>query len=202
LTDLFDGGAFYRAGCGGRATGRDRGRVAAFVLDSPSSRRRYADGVDTNRSLRKHLVDLLTGENAHVSLDSAVEGLPEGARGKRPPGAEHSPWELLEHLRIAQWDIVEFSRNAKHVSPKWPAGYWPESQEPPSDHAWDKSIEGFRADLEAMVELIENESTDLFAKIPHGSGQTILREALLVADHNAYHVGQLVTVRRLLGVWK
>ena len=158
--------------------------------------------MDNERSLRKHLVELLTGEHAHASFDSVIKGLPKNLRGKTPPDAEHSPWELIEHLRIAQWDILEFSRDAKHVSPKWPSGYWPKSAEPPDDAAWDESVERFHADLRAMAGLVENPSTDLFAKIPHGNGQTILREALLVADHNAYHVGQLVTVRRLLGAWK
>jgi len=114
----------------------------------------------------------------------------------------HSLWELLEHLRIAQWDILEFSRNAKHLSPDWPAGYWPGSAEPPSSKAWEKSLKLFARDLALMKKLVANRKTDLFARIPHGTGQTILREALLVADHNAYHLGQAVYVRRLLGAWK
>jgi hypothetical protein len=108
---------------------------------------------------------------------------------------------ILEHLRIAQWDIVEFSRNEKHVSPKWPEGYWPKTPAPPTATAWTKSIQKFRADQKAMLDLVANPKTDLFAKIPWGDGQTILREALLVADHNAYHIAQLVDVRRLLGAW-
>jgi hypothetical protein len=108
---------------------------------------------------------------------------------------------LLEHMRIAQWDILEFSRNPKHVSPQWPAGHWPRTEAPPSAAAWDKSIAAFRKDLKAMESLVANPKTDLFARIPWGDGQTILREALLVADHNAYHLGQLVDVRRLLGAW-
>ena len=158
--------------------------------------------MNPDESLRHHLVELLTKEHAHAGFDSSVEGLPASLRGVRPEGAQHSPWELLEHLRIAQYDILEFSRNAKYVSPKWPEGYWPSSPEPPNDKAWDRSVEEFRRDLREMVELIENESTDLHSRIPHGTGQTILREALLIADHNAYHLGQLVTVRRLLGAWK
>ena len=152
-------------------------------------------------SLRKHLTDLLTRENAHASFESAIKGVPRDMRGKRPQGSDHSPWELLEHLRIAQSDILEFSRDAKHESPKWPEGYWPKSPAPSSDAEWNKSVEAFRRDLREMVALIEDPSTDLFAKIPHGTGQTILREALLVADHNAYHVGQFVTLRKLLGSW-
>jgi hypothetical protein len=109
---------------------------------------------------------------------------------------------LLEHLRIAQWDILEFSRNPKHKSPKWPEGYWPKTATPPSAAAWTKSIQRFRADQKAMLDLVVNPKTNLFAKIPWGDGQTILREALLVADHNAYHIAQLVDVRRLLRAWK
>jgi uncharacterized damage-inducible protein DinB len=153
-------------------------------------------------ALREHLVNLLTKPQAHATFEDAVKGLPAELRGKTAKGAEHSPWQLLEHLRIAQGDIVEFSRNAKHESPKWPEGYWPEEKAPVDEKAWDKSVRAFKRDLKAMVELLQDEKTDLFAKIPHGDGQTVLREALLIADHNAYHVGQLVLVRRLLGAWK
>lgn len=157
---------------------------------------------DTNeKALRDHLVKLLTEAQAHATFDQAVKGLPEELRGKVPKGAEHSPWQLLEHLRIAQLDILEFSRSAKHESPKWPEGYWPNQKAPADEKAWDKSVRAFKRDLKAMVELVQNEMTDLFAKIPHGDGQTVLREALLLADHNAYHLGQLVLVRRLLGAW-
>ena len=131
-----------------------------------------------------------------------MKNFPAELRGKRPKGAEHSPWQLLEHLRIAQWDILEFSRDAKHKSPEWPEEYWPKSPAPPDDKAWDKSVRAFRKALKALSELVSDEKTDLFAKIPHGDGQTILREALLTADHNAYHIGQLVLARKLLGAWK
>ena len=110
-------------------------------------------------------------------------------------------WRLLEHMRIAQWDILEFTRDPKHVSPEFPAGYWPSAPAPAMEGDWDKSVEAFRADLDAMAALVANESADLFARIPHGDGQTILREALLVADHNAYHLGEFVLLRRLLGAW-
>jgi hypothetical protein len=156
----------------------------------------------TDKMLRQHIVKLLTGGDAHVEFDAAVEGLPAELRGKRPTGADHSPWELLEHLRIAQWDILEFSRNPKHKSPDFPEGYWPKKPAPPSKEAWEKSLLDFRADLKAMCDLVADEKTDLFAKIAHGDGQTILREALVLADHNSYHLGQLVLVRRLLGAWK
>ena len=151
-----------------------------------------------DKALREHLLNLLKGDGAHANFDAAVKDLPVSLRGKRPKGAEHSPWEVLEHLRIAQWDILEFSQNAKHVSPKFPDGYWPESEAPSTARAWNQSLRGFRADLQAMMALVSKPSTDLFARIAHGEGQTILREALLVADHNAYHLGQLVLLRQTL----
>jgi hypothetical protein len=152
--------------------------------------------------LREHLLSLLAGKEAHLDFDAAVADLPAALRGVRPPGLPHSPWELLEHLRIAQWDILEFSRNPKHVSPDWPSGYWPADAAPPDDAAWDKSAATFRRDLAAMQQLVGDPRTDLYARISHGDDQTILREALLVADHNAYHLGQLVLVRQQLGAWK
>lgn len=155
-----------------------------------------------DKALREHLLSLLAGGNAHLDWKAAFKGIPPKLRGVRPAGLAYSIWELLEHMRIAQWDIYEFSRDAKHVSPEWPAGYWPATQAPPSAKAWDESLKSFAQDLAAMKKLVENPKTDLFAKIPHGTGQTILREALLVADHNAYHLGQVLTVRRLLGNWK
>ena len=159
------------------------------------------NNMGNNQSLREHLLYLLRGGGAHVNIEAAVKGLPAGLRGKRPKGAAHSLWEILEHMRLAQWDILEFSRDAQHVSPPWPAGYWPKTQAPPSAAAWTRSVRAFHEGLEAMCALAAAESTDLFAPIPHGSGQTILREALLVADHNAYHLGEMVLVRRLLGCW-
>jgi len=158
--------------------------------------------MDDGRALREHLLYLLKGGGAHLKFESAVKGVPVDLRGKRPKGSQHSLWELLEHMRIAQWDILRFSMDPKHVSPEFPAGYWPPEPAPPSQRAWTGSIRAFQADLEAMCELVEDESTDLTARIPHGDGQTILREALLVADHNAYHLGQIVLTRRLLGAWE
>ena len=152
-------------------------------------------------ALRRHLLDLLTGHNAHLDFDAALADLPPELRGVRPPGLPHSPWELLEHLRLAQWDILEFSRDPEHVSPPWPAGYWPEGPAPADGEAWFKSVEGFHADLAAMCERVGNPASDLFTPFPWGDGQTLLREALLVADHNAYHLGQLVDARRALGAW-
>jgi len=152
--------------------------------------------------LREHLANVLSGRGAHLDWKDAFAGISPKLRGVRPSGMPHSLWELLEHMRIAQWDILEFSRNAKHASPDWPAGYWPGVPEPPNAKAWEKSLKLFGRDLAAMKKLATNPKTDLFARIPHGTGQTILREALLVADHNAYHLGQVVYVRRLLGAWK
>jgi hypothetical protein len=157
---------------------------------------------DHEQSLRMHLIELLAGGGAHVKFDDVVKNLPARLRGAKPPKFPHSPWMLLEHLRLAQWDILEFSRNAKHVSPEWPGGYWPKREAPPNAAAWNKSIEQFRRDLKAMRDLVANQKTDLFARIPWGDGQTIMREALLVADHNAYHLAQLVDVRRMLGDWQ
>jgi len=148
-------------------------------------------------ALRQHLLDLLRGRNAHADFDTVVADFPSRMRGVKPPGAPHTAWQLLEHMRIAQSDILEFSRDAKHKSPPWPEGYWPKTEAPPSAASWNNSLRSFRADLKAT-----DKKTDLFAQIPHGTGQTILREALLVADHNSYHLGQLVLLRRLLGTWK
>jgi hypothetical protein len=155
-----------------------------------------------DEKLRKQIVEFLSGRGAHVDWKASFRGVPPKLRGVRPEGFPHSLWELLEHMRIAQNDILEFSRNAEHKSPDWPAGYWPAAPAPPNARAWDKSLKAFARDLEAMQKLVANRKTDLFAKIPHGSGQTILREALLIADHNAYHLGQVLTVRKILGNWK
>jgi hypothetical protein len=154
-----------------------------------------------NDPVREQVLALLRGGNAHVGFDDAVKDFPAKLHGTKPPGAEHTAWQLLEHMRIAQWDILQFSRSSKHVSPEWPGGYWPKTGKPPNSDAWQKSIASFKKDLKAMQELVEDPKTDLHARIAHGTGQTIFREALLVADHNAYHVGQLVLLRRLLGAW-
>jgi len=157
---------------------------------------------DPHASLRKHLVELLDGGHAHASFADVIKDLPSNLRGAKPANYPHSAWMLLEHLRIAQWDILEFSRNKNHESPKWPEGYWPKDEVPTSEAAWKKSIDQFNSDLKAMKDLVNNPKTDLFARIPWGDGQTVLREALLVADHNSHHLGQLIDVRRLLGAWK
>src|SRR5579872_2124724 len=155
-----------------------------------------------DKLLREHVTYLLEDGGAHAKFDDVIAGMPAVLRGKKPADYPHSFWMLLEHMRLAQWDILEFSRDGKHVSPAWPEGYWPNSEAPANEAAWNASIKRFRAELKAMVDLVKNPRTDLFAKIPWGDGQTILREALLIADHNAYHVAQMVDVRRLLGAWK
>jgi len=152
-------------------------------------------------ALREHLVDLLKGGSAHVHFEDAIGEFPAQQRGTFAQGLPHTGWQLLEHARIAQWDILEFSRNPKHVSPGFPDGYWPKTPGPPSEAEWQKSVQAFQRDLREMIELVKNPRTDLCAKIPHGDGQTVLREALVLADHNAYHLGQLVDLRRALGSW-
>ena len=151
--------------------------------------------------LRLQLARLLDWGDAHATFEAAVKDLPPGLRGERPAGSPHSPWELLEHMRITQRDILDFCRDPAYEEPEWPADYWPSSPAPDTDASWDESVAAFHADLEELRRLARNPSIDLFATIPHGSGQTYLRELLLVADHNAYHIGQLVLVRRLMDSW-
>ena len=154
-----------------------------------------------DKALREHVLYLLDGGGAHAKFDEVVADIPPKLLGQKPAGLPHSLWMLLEHLRIAQRDILEFSRNPKHASPKWPEGYWPKTEGPPSPGAWNTRVKQFHQDLKAMQDLVKDPKTDLFAKIPWGDGQTVLREVLLLADHNAYHLGQMLDVRRLLGAW-
>lgn len=154
-----------------------------------------------DEKLREHVLYLLKGGGAHLGFEEAVAELAEPLRGAKAPGVPHTAWRLVEHMRIAQWDILEFSHDAAHVSPDFPQGYWPATDGPPSAAAWEKSIEAFLADREALAALVTDPAVDLLAPIPHGDGQTVLREALLAADHNAYHLGQLVLLRRCLGAW-
>ena len=153
-------------------------------------------------ALREQLIQMLSGGNAHAAFDDAVRGIPLDRIGIRPHNTAHSAWELLEHMRIAQNDILQFSQSAEYKSPQWPEGYWPESAAPKRSGQWKVSIDAFRADLEAFVALVHDTGLDLNEKFPWGDGQTLLREGLTIADHNAYHLGQLVLVRRLLGAWK
>ncbi len=157
--------------------------------------------MNTDLLLRDHLVKLLSWRSAHVSFDDAINGIPPEMHGQQHQDLPFSLWQLLEHLRLAQYDILDFCRNPDYTEGVWPDDYWPDAPAPPSPEAWNTSLARFRENLQAMQDLVADTGTDLYAPIPHGDGQTILREALLLADHNAYHVGQLVAVRRLLGLW-
>jgi len=153
---------------------------------------------DNDQSLRDHLLSLLRGGNAHISFDDFIAGFPAESCRRRIEGLPYTAWQVLEHMRIAQWDILEFCRDAKHVSPKWPEGYWPKADDLGNQELWKETVEKFSHDLNQMADLLADPATDLFAKIPHASGQTLLREALLVADHNAYHLGVVVAADRIL----
>jgi uncharacterized damage-inducible protein DinB len=151
--------------------------------------------------LRKQLAAMLRKSEAHAGFEKAVKDFPEAQRGVRPSGSPHSAWELLEHIRIAQHDILEFSLSADYKEKKWPEEYWPKSPAPASDAEWKKSVTAVIADREAFIKLLEDPGRDLNAAFAWGDGQTLLREALLIIDHNAYHVGEIVMIRRLLGIW-
>jgi hypothetical protein len=157
--------------------------------------------MEHQQALRDHVLELLRDGHAHLDFEKATADLPAQLRGSKPWGLPFTPWRLVEHMRIAQWDILQFSIDPHHVSPDFPDGYWPPDDVPPDSLSWDQSIASFLADLKTLSDLISDPKTDLLAPLPHGKGQTILREALLAADHNAYHLGQLVVVRRLLGAW-
>ena len=152
--------------------------------------------------LRKALVALLRKGQAHVTLEGALKGLPAAARGRRPSLALHSVYEELEHIRLAQEDILHYTLDSSWKSPEWPKGYWPQPDVEVTDALWRKAVEGFKQDLDEVCALAEDASRDLTAQIPHGEGRTYLRQVLLVADHNAYHTAQIVAVRKLLGNWK
>jgi hypothetical protein len=151
------------------------------------------------QKLREHLLYLLGGGGAHIGFDEVVKDFPVALVNQRVEHVPYTAWQVVEHMRLAQWDILEFSRNPAHVSPKWPEGYWPAVEATADEETWNRSLAAFRADLEAMQKLVKDEATDLYAAIPQADGgQTILREALLVADHNAYHLGALSTLKRIL----
>jgi len=154
--------------------------------------------MEHDQALREHLLYLLRGGGAHIDFETLIADFPADAINRKAAGLPYTAWQVLEHMRIAQWDILEFSRDAQHVSPAWPAGYWPGTEAEADADAWQQSVAAFRADLEAMAQLVADPATDLFARLPHGTGQTVLREALLVADHNAYHLGVLTALKRLL----
>lgn len=156
----------------------------------------------TNESvLREHLLKLLQGGNAHMSFDNAIENFPIEMINERAPNVEYTPWHLLEHIRIAQWDILEFVRNATHISPKWPDGYWPTVDQTADDRKWQETIDGYRSDMMELQTIATDQSIDLTAPIPHAQDYTVLRELLLVADHNAYHIGEFTILRQVMGTW-
>jgi hypothetical protein len=148
--------------------------------------------------IRRHVGNLLRMEGAHLDFAAAVANFPVALRGAKPSGVPHSAWELLEHMRLAQEDILDFSRNPDYRERTFPDDYWPKTEAPPDEQAWDNSVRQFQRDLSEMQALITDSHSDLLGRIPHGEGQTLLREALLVADHNAYHLGQLVFLRKFL----
>jgi hypothetical protein len=152
----------------------------------------------TTPSLRQHLANLLRMKGAHLDFRTAVADFPAHLRGAKPAGAPHSAWQLLEHMRLAQEDILDFSRNPAYQEKKFPDDYWPAGEAPPTEKAWDDSVRQFESDLKEMEALVADTKLDLFAAIPHGQRQTLLRETLLVADHNAYHLGQLMFLRKML----
>jgi hypothetical protein len=176
---------------------KTRKKTAKPKTKKPASK----SSTSTDRELREQIVYLLKGGGAHVHFMDALDDFPPGKYGTFANALPHTGWQLLEHTRLAQWDILEFSRNPKHVSPPFPAGYWPKTPMPADEKAWQESVSAFQRDLQNMVHLVQDPKTDLFAKIPHGQGQSILREALVLADHNSYHLGQLVDLRRALGAW-
>jgi hypothetical protein len=179
-------------------------KAAGLCRSSLELQRKNREGEDvmpTDRALRDEVVWLLEGGHAHATFAKAVARMPAGLQGKRPRGAPYTPWQQLEHLRITQWDILEYIRNPKHVSPGWPEGYWP-APSPSAPTAWRKAVRAFEADGKALVAMARNSRTDLLARVPADPrGPTVLHQLLLVADHNAYHLGQLIVLRRLLGAW-
>lgn len=158
--------------------------------------------MDLDRSIRDQLVQLITWEDAHIGFDRALEGLPAAARGTVPKNMAHSIWQIVEHMRISQEDILEFSHDPNYEEKNWPDHYWPASHAPADEEAWQRSVAAFREDREKFCRLLVDPARELFLPLPWGDGQTLVREAMLVADHNAYHIGQIVAVRRALGMWE
>jgi len=157
---------------------------------------------ENGQALIKALSEALTGGNAHATLEDALKELPADLRGIRPPGLPYSIWQLLEHIRITQWEILEFSTKPDHQSPKWPDEYWPKAAAPDSGHVWTESIKKIQKDRDSFVRLLKSPDADLFTPFPHGDGQNLIREALLIIDHTSYHTGEIIALRRMLGAWK
>lgn len=179
---------------------RKSGAKSKRSTAAPTKKSSMARPNSGDHALRDHVLSLLKGGGAHATFEDTLNGWPLQFTGIKIAKFPHTAWMLLEHLRIAQRDILEFSRNSKHVSPKWPEGYWAESAAPPNEAAWKASIESCKKDLQAMQRMVSDQKIDPFATIPWGEGQTILREALIFADHNAYHLGQLMMLRKSLGI--
>ena len=157
--------------------------------------------MDPDKVVRDQLLSFLRGGNAHLTFDQAVADFPPDHINVQPPNVSYTPWHLLEHIRIAQWDILEFIRDPEHVSPQWPEGYWPPSGEKADEKKWGKTITDFHADLQALQDMVQDPATDLYAPIAHAREYTVLREILLVADHNAYHIGEFAVFRQVMDTW-
>ena len=177
-----------------------RAKTGKTSTRSASNKKAAVPKTSADQLLRDHVLYLLKDGGAHISFDDAMGDWPVQLAGVKVANFPHTAWMLLEHMRLGQWDILEFIRDAKHVSPKWPEGYWPASEAPINEKAWTTSIAAFKKGLQTVERLVANRKIDLYARIPWGDGQTILREALLVADHNAYHLGQLVMLRKSIGI--
>jgi hypothetical protein len=175
-------------------------KTAPTLLEMSRQEQSRQPATSTDKALREQLLALISSGEAHADFDAAIGDWPVQLAGAKVANFPHTAWMLLEHMRIAQWDILEFSRNPKHVSPKWPEGYWPTSEAPANEKAWATSVAEFKKDRRTMEQLVANSKRDLFAKFPWGDGQTLLREALLLADHNSYHLGQLVMLRKCMGI--
>ncbi len=184
-----------------RARATKRSPAAGRARKAPAKPRAPRTAPTDEAVLRAQLVSVLRGGHAHATYEDVVKDVPAALRGQRPNGAPYSAWMLLEHIRIAMWDILEFSRNPAYVSPAWPDGYWPADPVPPNGNAWDDSVARYHADREAFERLVRDPASDLFTPLAHGSGQTLLREVLVAATHTSYHLGELVVLRRLLGAW-
>jgi hypothetical protein len=180
-----------------RATAK---KAALTLLEMSRQKQTRQPATSTDKALREQLLALISSGEAHADFDAAIGDWPVQLAGAKVANFPHTAWMLLEHMRIAQWDILEFSRNPKHVSPKWPEGYWPTSEAPANEKAWATSVAEFKKDRRTMEQLVANSKGDLFAKFPWGDGQALLREALLLADHNSYHLGQLVMLRKCMGI--
>jgi hypothetical protein len=151
--------------------------------------------------VREQVLQLLKGGNAHLPLDKLIDEFPPGAFNEPPPNVPYSPWHLLEHIRIAQWDILEFIRNPDHVSPEWPAGYWPPKAERADVARWQETVQALRSDMAELQAIVQDPTTDFYADLPHAEGYTILREMLVVADHNSHHLGEFAILRQVMGTW-